>query len=59
MFLGKNIFDELIKSTLITLSLFSLFDMIMQGYHFYHSIVIGTIILSFISYTFYKHMINL
>ena len=51
----KNRFDELIKSTLLTLSLFTLFDITFQGYHHYHIIFISGIVVSFLTYSLYKH----
>jgi len=51
----KNIFDELIKSTLLTISLFSLFDITVEGYQYYHGIMVSITLLLFISYTLYKY----
>lgn len=54
MLYGKSTFDELIKSTLVTLSLFTLFDILIQGYLNYHSLFISGVILGLISFTLYK-----
>lgn len=55
MFPGKNFFDQLIKSTLMTLSLSTLFDMMSQGYLTYHNIFICIIVLGFVTHVLYKY----
>lgn len=45
---NKTIVSEVMKSTLITLALFTLFDIAVQGYNNYHNWIISFYIVLFI-----------